>query len=285
MAVVHEVISTSVYFLAMIPLGFVEFTSKTLPMIWKSLPSAIFDRTLEYWVIIAIFLGIDYQRKFRSKQLELAQMENKLSDAQLRALRLQLQPHFLFNTLNTISSLMEINIKNAQKIVVKLGNLLRTVLDKNKRQQVLLKEEVEFIRSYLDIEQVRFHDRLTIDYEIEEECLSCYVPSMILQPLVENAVKHGFSKKAEKGRIEIGIKKRNRKVFFSVADDGLGSDMAASALLSNGLGLRNVKDRLELIYGDQADFNIEASFQKGFKVSFSIPCQRNIHEKDQNRSS
>lgn len=228
---------------------------------------------IEYWIIYAVLMAIDYQQKFQSKQLEIAQIEGKLSNARLNALRFQLQPHFLFNTLNTISSLMEIDVKKGQKIVSELGNLLRFVLEKEKKHIISLKEELDFVKSYLDIEEVRFHDRLNIDYQIDKSILDTQIPSLLLQPLVENAIKHGFSNRPEGGSIELHARPYGDGILLRVKDDGNGLLVENNEQTSRGIGLNNVKERLELLYKDQYRFEINTSPGNGFEVSIYLPSQ------------
>ena len=274
MAFLHETTSNILYYLPMDLLGILPFQPETLQKILKSFPSALIDRLIEYWILYAVVSGIEYQKKFQDKQLELAQMESRLSGAQLQALRLQLQPHFLFNTLNTISSLMDINVKEAQKIVSRLGSLLRSVLDKNKRNDIELREELAFIQSYLDIEQVRFQDRLAIHYDIQKNTLNCMVPSLILQPLVENAVKHGFASQSGSGAIRVSAVNAGGRLSVTVQDDGIGSSLPTPTLLNSGTGLRNVKERLDLLYRDDYTLHIDTAPGKGFSVNLQIPCKK-----------
>ena len=271
--ILHELIS-NVLFYSLLTWVYDFSWEKSLPYIRKGIAVALFTRIIEYWILYFIFAGLRYQKKYKDKQLELAKLESQLSGAQLNALRLQLQPHFLFNTLNTIASLMELDIKEAQKIISKLGNLLRTVLDKNKRNQTSLREELAFIQSYLDIEQVRFHDRLETNYDLDERTLDAEIPSLILQPLVENAIKHGFAKNPDKGLIELISKKLDDKIQLIVRDNGYGSPHPKSYLLSNGIGLRNVKERLDLLYGSQYQMHIETGENKGFAIAITIPYQK-----------
>lgn len=271
MSLLHETTSNVIYFLPMDLLGKLDFTPETLQYILGVFPSAIINRLIEYWILYAIFTAIDYQRKFRNKQLELVQLENQLSGAQLNALRLQLQPHFLFNTLNAISSLMDIDTKRAQKMVSQLGSLLRTVLDKNKHNMVALHDELEFVKNYLNIEQVRFLDRLIIKYQIEKNVLNAQIPSLLLQPLVENAIKHGFANKTEKGTIELIVKRLHEDIQIIVRDDGQGTNKSMDFLLTTGIGLRNVNDRLKLLYNDNYQFDIKSEEGKGFELSIILP--------------
>lgn len=275
MAASHEVLSNVLYIVPAHYLGFEEFTQKTCDHLIKATPSALVSRFIEYWIIYAFFTAIDFQIRFRKKQREFVEMEKQLSQAEMKALKSQLQPHFLFNTLNTISALMEFNISGAQKIVSNLGGLLRKVLDGNKQNFTPLSEEIDFIRNYLNIEQVRFSDRLEVKYNIEEGVLNTPVPNLLLQPLVENAIKHGFSNQTGSGVIEVMAKKLpDGNVQLIVKDDGAGTDTPEKDLLKSGIGLHNVKDRLELIYKDNCKFEIKAQKDVGFEVLITIPGKK-----------
>lgn len=274
LAIFHELFSNLMWFFPMHQLDIHPFTNKDIEHIIGMFPSAVISRLIEYWIIFGVFTTLDFQKKYRDKQIQLAQLESQLSGAQLSALRLQLQPHFLFNTLNTISSLMEINIKDAQKIVSKFGNLLRIVLEKNKRNNIPFREELEFTKNYLDIEAVRFIDRLKIEYNINPDALSALVPSLILQPLVENAFKHGFSNQTEDGLIIVSAKRQDAYLRISVKDDGNGTKKSKEILLSSGIGLKNVKERLDLIYKNDYRFEIESGLGQGFEVILEIPFRR-----------
>ena len=272
MSFIHEAFSNFAFYGPMHLFGYEPFTNEVMQRISKMLPSAMTSRLVEYWILYAVVNGLAYQRKYRDKQIELAQVESKLSSAQLNALRLQLQPHFLFNTLHTISSLMEINVKDAQGIVSRLGHLLRAVLDKNKRNFLSLREELAFIQSYLDIEQVRFQDRLEITYDIDEKALNCQVPGFILQPLVENAIKHGLARQTSEGRIKVSARLVEERLLLSVADNGKGSSLPGSTLLTNGQGISNLSDRLRLLYGEDHRLDIITRRDKGFAVHIGLPC-------------
>ena len=275
LSLLHELISNLLFFPTLHVLGVKEMTMETFRHMIGVLPAAVITRLIEFGIIYAILTAIELRRKYRTKQLELAKMEGRLSSAQLNALRLQLQPHFLFNTLNTISSLMEFDKKSAQKIVSQLGNLLRTLLDQDKRNLVPLHEELEFIKSYLNIEQVRFQDRLRIEYDIDSHILDAQVPSLILQPLVENAIKHGFSKRTDEGHISVNCQKEGQyHIRLTVRDDGEGSPKSQEALLSSGIGLKNIRERLQLIYKNDCQFNIQSGKGLGFEASILIPYQR-----------
>lgn len=244
-----------------------------LAYIIRGLPVAVPNRLLEFWVIYAILTAVQMQRQFRNKALELTRLENQLSHARLDALRLQLQPHFLFNTLNTISSLMEINVDAAQKVVSRLGSLLRSVLDIDDRKFIPLEEELEFVSNYLTIEQTRFHDRLSVVYDIDEDTRHIPVPQLILQPLVENAIKHGFSRQTDDGKIEVVARRVNGVLELTIRDDGQGTDRDTNQLLQSGIGLKNVQDRLALLYNGSASMDITTESEQGFAVRIRLPWQ------------
>ncbi|MCB0596583.1 MAG: histidine kinase [Phaeodactylibacter sp.] len=275
LALLHELISNLLYFPTIHFLGIKEMTFETVRHMIGVLPAAVITRLIEFGILFAVITAVELRRKYRNKQLELAQLEGQLSSAQLNALRLQLQPHFLFNTLNTISSLMEFDKKRAQKVVSQLGNLLRFVLDQDKRNQAPLREELDFIKNYLNIEQARFPDRLTTEYQIDERALEAMIPTLLLQPLVENAVKHGFANRTEPGKIELSCRKiEGEQIMIVVRDDGTGNSRPPEELASSGIGLKNVRERLKLIYRENFTFNIHSEEGKGFEVTIIIPFQR-----------
>lgn len=275
LALLHESISNFLFYPPLHFLGVEKITMKTVRHVISVLPAAIITRLIEFGIIFAVITAIELRRKYRDKQLELAQLEGQLSSAQLNALRLQLQPHFLFNTLNTISSLMEFDKKRAQKVVSQLGNLLRFVLSQDKHNLAPLREEIEFIRNYLNIEEARFPDRLTIEYKIDEQALEAQVPTLILQPLVENAVKHGFANRTGPGKITLACQKIDGgQVMVTVKDDGRGSSRPVEELAASGIGLKNVRERLKLTYRENYIFSVQSREGQGFEATIIIPFQR-----------
>ena len=236
--------------------------------------SSIFINTISvfvvYWFIAGVFFAVDYYKRFNKQQIKLTEMQNELNNAQLSALRMQLNPHFLFNTLHTISSLMGKN-DQGQKVLSRLGHLLRSMLEQDQEHTVLLEQEIEYLKNYLYIEEVRFQDRLEVIFEISDETLECNVPNLILQPLVENAIKHGFSKRMDSGSIIIRAYKSLGKLVLEVEDDGKGAENIESLLGSSRIGLKNTQQRLNKMYTDSS-FKIESELNKGFKVKIKIPC-------------
>lgn len=219
---------------------------------------------IQYTVILLIFLAVVYYQGYLQKQKE-------LNAAQLRALKMQLHPHFLFNTLHSIAALIDIEPKAAQKMVSQLGGLMRNTLDQDEKSSASLQEEISYIKNYLDIEHVRFQDRLEITYDIEEAVSSATLPYLILQPLIENAIKHGMQDVQEAGtiRISAAMKSANR-VVVTVEDNGLG---LAKAKHGKGLGLENVLNRLSAFYAEDFSFDFGSKEPHGFAVSMEFPYQ------------
>lgn len=226
---------------------------------------------LIYSGILAVFFVFDYSRKYRQRELQAANLKSELSQARLRALQMQLHPHFLFNTLNSISTLTFKQPQAANKMLVKLSELLRISLTNDEIQEVSLEKELDFLKTYLDIEQVRFQDRLSVDFKIENETLEARVPCLILQPLVENSIRHGISKRRGKGVIEICAKRENDKLFLQVCDNGLGLSENGKVVFKEGIGLTNTRNRLEGLYGKDFYFALSGEKGGGIEARIIIP--------------
>src|SRR5215831_13716215 len=194
---------------------------------------------LTCWALMAIRHAIEYYRQVRIRELTASRLESKLATAQLEVLRMQLQPHFLFNTLHAISTLMYRNVEGADRMVARLSDFLRLSLDTAGVQEVPLKREMEFLDKYLDIEQVRFGDRLQVSRAIDPDTLDLLVPNLVLQPLVENAVRHGIAPRASGGRIDVAAFVRQGRLIVEVSDDGPG----AADGVREGFGLSNTRSR------------------------------------------
>ena len=216
---------------------------------------------IQYWVILLLFFLLWYYQRYVEKQKE-------LSRAQLQALKMQLHPHFLFNTLHSISALIDINHKAAQKMLSQLGGLMRNTLEQEDKEQVTLKEEIAYIKNYLDIERVRFQDRLEVKYEIETAVEGTILPYLIFQPLIENAIKHGIQEMQEEGQIMVSAALQGNRVLIEVVDNGVGSLQKKEG---TGLGLRNVKNRLSQFFDGDFNLNFRQIKPQGFKVSIEVP--------------
>jgi sensor histidine kinase YesM len=196
-------------------------------------------------------------------------------EARLKTLEAELHPHFLFNTLHAISTLVHTDPEAADRMISRLSDLLRLTFDRSGAAGVPLKEELEFLQKYLEIEQIRFQDRLTVNFDIDPDTLDTDVPRMILQPLVENAIKHGIAPRSGQGLIQISARKQGDKVLIEVRDNGVGLSKNARARFSNGVGLSNTRARLECLYGSEQRLDF-AEGQGGLAVQMLIPSLRPV---------
>ncbi len=196
-----------------------------------------------YWILVGAMQAVRLARAARERERRASRLEAQLAEARLTALRAQLQPHFLFNALNSVSVLMHEDVEAADRVLVQLSGLLRRALESSAEPEVPLREELAFLEAYLAIEQVRFEDRLSCRVDVAPDVLDERVPSLILQPLVENAVRHGLGASPAPCRIEIASERRNGSLHLSVRDDGPGLSPGAA----EGVGLSNTRSRLELL--------------------------------------
>ena len=269
----HEVTTSAIYYTILWTQGDFKFEAEYLNWAVNALPPAILSRFLEFWVLIGVLAAVMHYQQMREKQQQLAQVKNELQSAQLSALKKQLQPHFLFNTLNTVSALMDEDVNGARKVLARLGQLLRITLDKDQRDQVTLAREIDYIRNYLDIESMRFRDRLKVNYDIPSDLAAAMVPNMLLQPLVENAVKHGPDSSSAQVELTVAAERLNGSVLLRVRDNGKGCRDVAQAMEHGGIGLRNVHDRLRLLYGDDARMELASPGGHGFTVTLTLPFE------------
>jgi signal transduction histidine kinase len=229
---------------------------------------------LLYWVILVVLRGLDSRRRLRDERLRSVQLETQLAQAQLRTLRVQLQPHFLFNTLNAISALALADPHQARLMISRLSDLLRLTLEERHALEVPLAHELELLRCYLDIQQVRFQDRLSTQMDVEADTLHAAVPSMILQPLVENALRHGLLDKPEPGRLQILGRREGAQLYLRVDDDGLGLPEG----MSEGLGLGNTRARLRMLFGEAASVALARRDGGGTRVELRFPFRHHVAE-------
>jgi LytS/YehU family sensor histidine kinase len=223
---------------------------------------------------VGIFYAIDYYRKYREREFVAAQLETQLAQAQLDSLRMQLHPHFLFNTLNGIVGLVRDNNNQAAvTMLVGLSDLLRHALEHSGQQEVELKEELNFIKLYLSIQQMRFSDRLQIEFDIDPSTSKALVPNLLLQPLLENALRHGIGRSTEAGSIRISSAKENGRLSIVVADNGAGLPNNWQLKTSSGIGLANTIARLQQLYGENHRFDIRNRDEGGVEVEIVIPLK------------
>ena len=247
------------------------------PLVFSQLlPSFYFNidkMLIVYWMIVFINHTYVYYQRFREREVRSAQLEAQLAQAQLQALKMQLHPHFLFNTLNAISSLMHTDVEAADRMMARLSDLLRLTLDGAGKQMVTLKEEIDFLNHYLEIEQIRFEDRLTVRLDIPSETLDAQVPTLLLQPLVENAIKHGIAPHAAAGCVEVSAQRKNGTLYLQVKDNGSGFKNGGEQAFQQGLGISNTRARLEKLYGSSFHFDISNGATEGAVVRVSFPYQ------------
>ena len=227
---------------------------------------------LVYWFILLLSHAMNYYHSFRKGELKASQLQTQLVESQLEALKMQVQPHFLFNTLHSISALLSKDTEGARKMITRLGDFLRLTLENGGSQEVTLRQEIEFLNGYLEIERIRFKDRLTTDIQVDSEVLDVRVPNLILQPIVENAMRHAVSN-SKSGRVEVVAAPVNGVVRIEVRDNGPGikGDRTLEARRGKGLGLANTRARLLGLYGTEARFDLANAPAGGLVVTLEIP--------------
>lgn len=225
--------------------------------------------------LFAANVALRYYRESRERALRAAQLETKLVAAQLKTLQQQLHPHFLFNTLHAISSLMHSDIDAADRTLIRLSDLLRLTLERLGQEEVTLDDELEFLRKYLEIEGTRFADRLVVSYDIEEDAHEAQVPTLLLQPLVENAIKHGVARKSGAGHIAVSARRDNNMLWLEVRDDGVGLSEDALTALQKGIGVSTTRARLQHQFG--ADYRFEFHrLSQGVAVVVAVPWRTGV---------
>jgi two-component system LytT family sensor kinase len=228
---------------------------------------------MTYAAIVGLSYALGYYRESRAREIKAAQLETSLAEARLKTLEAQLHPHFLFNTLHAISTLVHTKPDAADRMISRLSDLLRLAFESSGATGVSLQQELEFLQKYLEIEQTRFQDRLSVRFDIDPDTFDAEVPRLILQPLVENAIKHGVSPRSGPGLVAIAARRQGNALWLEVRDDGVGLTAGARNQLRNGIGLSNTRDRLACLYGDahRLDFSDGAG---GLAVRIEIPFRR-----------
>ncbi|MBC3764595.1 histidine kinase [Neptunicella marina] len=229
-----------------------------------------------------LYFGIKYYQMLQAEKRNVLKASSMAHQAHLKMLRYQLNPHFLFNTLNAISTLILVKENDtANKMVSRLSDFLRYSLDKDPIKTVTLKQEVQVESLYLDIEKVRFDDRLTVHFAIDPEVENALVPSMLLQPLIENSIKYAIAASEQGGTIWISANAFGKDVLIEVADNGPGVNLDESSMYrSKGVGLPNIKERLQSLYGDNYSFDIAKNQPTGVKVRIRLPFQEKKRGKE-----
>ncbi len=227
---------------------------------------------LAYFSILSVVHATRYFEEMRERQLRTSRLETQLAQSQLKLLKMQLRPHFLFNTLNAISALMHRDVDAADRMIALLSDLLRASLEKDERHQVTLGSELELLQRYLAIEEIRFRDRLDIRVDVAGNCMTAQVPKLILQPLVENSIRHGIAMRSAAGVIAIQARRDGDELSIQVSDDGPGLPMGDKSP-REGVGLANTRARLEQLYGKEHHFELRNGRFGGFEVAMRIPFE------------
>jgi sensor histidine kinase YesM len=258
--------------------AFVFLLPRVQPEVWRGMATSelvlnaivanLQSNVLLYWVIVLATVLVRKYEWYRERDLRAAQLETRLTRAELEVLKMQLHPHFLFNTLHAISALVHDNPETADRIITRLGDLLRLTLDAGSQQEVPLRRELDFADKYLEIEQTRLGDRLRVERRLDPAALDALVPTLILQPAVENAIRHGIAPAAAGGTITLEARREGDMLRLDVRDDGQGLDAGG---WTEGVGLSNIRLRLRQLYGDTQRLEITGGPGAGTHVSLSLP--------------
>lgn len=226
-----------------------------------------------YASIVGVSHAVAYYHESQQRKVNQATLETSLVEARLKTLQAELHPHFLFNTLHAISTLVHRDPESADRMISRLSDLLRITFDRSGEARVSLKDEIDFLQKYLEIEQTRFQDRLTVRVEIDPDALDAEVPRMILQPLVENAIKHGVGKRSDGGYVNITAAREGDRLWMQVRDNGGGLQGGTVRALNKGVGLSNTRARLDCLYGGSHQL-VFSDQRGGLAVRVEIPYTR-----------
>ena len=244
---------------------------------WTTALQGMFLRNLDfllmtYTSVIGFTYALGYYREVQTRSVREAHLETRLVEARLKTLEAELHPHFLFNTLHAISTLLHTKPEVADRMISRLSDLLRLTFDRSGAPKVALQEELEFLQKYLEIEQIRFQDRLSVHYDIDPATLDAEVPRLILQPIVENAIKHGVSPRTGPGSVHIGARVDGDRLCLEVRDNGVGLSGKARLQFDRGVGLANTRDRLECLYGERSRLEF-SEVETGLTVRIAMPLR------------
>lgn len=227
---------------------------------------------MQYFFVAGIFYTIIYHRSLKQKEIAEAELKVLARDAELKALKLQMNPHFLFNSLNSINALVTKDATSARKMISQLSELLRMSLESHDKLMIPLKEELDLVHTYLSIEQMRFGDKMIVNETIEPALLTTPFPAMLLQPLLENAVKHGIANARNGGTITLSIQRQANDLVGCIINESNDPNLkATTSAATNGISLQNIRQRLDRMYGDDSILQIDKSEANKFKVEFRLP--------------
>lgn len=249
---------------------------------WSFLSFRVFVETIFFLIIVTSVYLVKYLQIIQEREIQAQRLETELVQARFNSLQMQLQPHFLFNTLNSISSLLrekldfprlQENVNAADKMITNLSEMFRHTLKTSDVQEVPLRDELLFLENYIEIEKIRFADRLIIEKTIQPHLETALVPAFFLQPLVENAIRHGISKRIRQGVVRILIQKNEDRLVFIIQDNGPCSAEELKNKSDKGIGLSNLRERLQHLFGDSYCFDMRKNEKRETEVMVSIPCR------------
>jgi len=277
--IVASVVLAFVGAVAMVAINpLVTWTKEPTVPFFAHVLSRTFMDIQRYWYVLLITQAIAFYGKYQERQLFSSQLEAQLANAQLEVLKIQLEPHFLFNTLNSIASLARHDGRAAEHMTLQLADLLRMSLDGVGVHEVPLHRELTFLQKYVDIQQTRFHDRLRVETEIDPRTLDTLVPNLILQPLVENAIRHGISPRRAPGLVRITTWRDRDDVWMEIRDNGVGFTDGRGLVPPEGVGLRNTRGRLRQLYNEDHAMVLEDAPGGGCSVKIRVPYRTTIEE-------
>jgi two-component system, LytTR family, sensor kinase len=258
-------------------LAYVMFSHESWAEFWEMAVTGFWGRNIidmaYYWAVLAFGYGVELYQRYKREELKAAQLEARLIETELKALREQLRPHFLFNTLNTIAVLVRENKNDAAvNLIVRLSSLLRMSLDNTRVHEVTVREEMDFLERYIDIQKARFSDRLNVGIAIEPAAMEARIPNLLLQPLVENAILHGIAPKSGPGRVDVVGRVEGDKLHLEVRDDGPGLGDGTKRA-REGVGLTNTRERIAKIYGIHGQLSLRSEPGRGVSVRIVLPCR------------
>lgn len=263
LSVIFSVVHLAIY--SNLAPAILPFQSGAKDLYQAFFPTKFHPGVLTYWAVVGFSHAESYYRRYRDREVRASQLEARLAQAQLQMLKMQLHPHFLFNTLHAISALVHKDAEAADRMIARLSDLLRLTLESAAVQEIPLRQELEFLSPYLEIEQTRFADRLTVVQRIDPATLDALVPSLFLQPLVENAIRHGIAATPGAGRVEIQTRRDGARLELVVRDNGPGLPQD----FKEGVGLANTRERLGQLYGADLDYDLRN--EGGLAVTIRIP--------------
>lgn len=273
-AIVQAVAAVLLTYATAVAVGRTDLAAEIRPEIGIGIVTYSMTAYWKMWAVLAVVAAVTYGRELREREVESARLETRLSDARLHALRMRLQPHFLFNTLHSVSMLNLRDGEAANRLLVRLSDLLRATLATADHALVPLEREIALVDRYLEIESIRIGERLAVEWDVDEDTLDAEVPTLILQPLVENAVRHGIAPSTDAGRLKIRAFRERGDLVLEVIDDGPGFGPDFDLDRDAGVGLGTTRARVERLHPDRGELAVDSPPGRGARVWIRLPFHR-----------